>query len=106
MLLRSLWHWLKNSDQGYVRVVGDAQGVLSALLKRASKTPLLNGLIKEITQWLAQQFRSVETLHVWSEYNFWPDSLSRLKDPNSPAPVPRELESLPLALKAQTFWRE
>lgn len=38
MVLRALWCWLRPKSQGYVRVVGDAQGVLAAFLKRSAKS--------------------------------------------------------------------
>lgn len=47
MVLRLLWCWLKPEIQGYVRIVGDAQGVLFALIKRSAKSLLLNIVVRE-----------------------------------------------------------
>eukprot|EP00435_Cladocopium_sp_Y103_P039159 s1436_g10.t1 len=69
----------KVSEKGVVRVVGDAEGVLSALIKRSAKAPLLNAVVREITFLLARNFQALETVHVWSEYNEWADALSDAK---------------------------
>ena len=105
MVLRSLWCWLKSGQQGFVRIRGDAQGVLSALLKRSAESPLLNVVVREITLVLAADFRSLETIHIWSEYNKLADALSRVKDPNQPAKHPAELKSVPHLEDAPQFWR-
>lgn len=105
MVLRSLWCWLKPGQQGFVRIRGDAKGVLSALLKRSAESPLLNVVVREITLVLAADFRSLETIHIWSEYNKLADALSRVKDPNQPADHPAELKSVPHLEDAPQFWR-
>lgn len=106
MVLRALWCWMKPGVPGYVRVVGDAQGVLMALLKRSARSPLLNAVVREITLFLARDFRSLETMHVWSEYNEWADALSRIKDPNKPAEIPVALKQLPLLEDAPQYWHK
>lgn len=104
MVLRALWCWLKPNRQGFVRVVGDAEGVLSALLKRSAKAPLLNAVVREISLLLARNFQALETVHVWSEYNEWADALSRIKDPNKPAVYPRELQHCIHVEDAPQYW--
>ena len=42
MMLRSLQCWMTAAMQGFVRVLGDAQGVLASLIKRSANAPLLN----------------------------------------------------------------
>ena len=105
IVLRALWCWLTDRDQGFVRIRGDAEGVLAALLKRSSKSPLLNKVVVQITLTLARQFRALEALHVWSEQNVWADALSRLHDPNDPACIPLELRNLPLKTSTPEYWR-
>ena len=105
MVLRALWCWLKLGQQGYVRIRGDAEGVLAALLRRSAKSPLLNTVVREITLLLARDFRSLETIHVWSEYNELADALSRIKDPNKPAVFPAELMHLKHHEDAPQYWQ-
>lgn len=38
MMLRCLWLWVQPHEQGYIRICGDAQGVLAALVKNAEIT--------------------------------------------------------------------
>ena len=76
MMLRRLWARVTTNGQGYIRVRGDAQGVLAALVKRAAKSPLLNEVTKEAALHLAVHFASIEALHLWSEQNEWADALS------------------------------
>ena len=99
MLLRALWHWLCPGEQGFIRVRGDAQGVLAAVVKRAAISPLLNNIVREIALVLAADFTSIEALHVWSEDNEWADALSR-------GVCPFELASLPQSHVAQSRWSE
>ena len=104
MMLRALWCWLKVESQGFVRIVGDAQGVLAALLKRSAKSPLLNLVVREVTLLLAWNFRSLETIHVWSEHNEWADALSRIKDPHKPARRPDALLTCRHLEDAPQYW--
>ena len=104
MMLRALWCWLKVESQGFVRIVGDAQGVLAALLKRSAKSPLLNLVVREVTLLLARNFRSLETIHVWSEHNEWADALSRIKDPHKPARRPDALLTCRHLEDAPQYW--
>ena len=106
MVLRSLWCWLKPNLQGFVRIVGDAEGVLNAVLRRSAKSPLLNLVVREITLFLARDFKSLETIHVWSEYNEWADALSRVKDPNKPADIPQALLHIPHLEDAPQYWHK
>ena len=96
IVLRALWCWMKFGQQG----------VLSALLRRSAKSPLLNNVVREITLFLAKDFKSLETIHVWSEYNELADSLSRIKDPNKPAVIPEVLKSCHLLEDAPQFWHK
>ena len=97
---------MKRGVQGVVRIVGDAEGVLKALLKRSAQSPLLNEVVREITLYLAADFKSLETIHVWSEYNEWADSLSRIKDPNKPAEIPDALRHLPHLEDGPQYWHK
>ena len=104
MMLRCLWNWMTPDLQGFVRIRGDAEGVLAAFLKRSAKSPLLNKVVKEVTLHLAINFRSLEALHVWSEDNTWADSISRLSDPNKTEVYPPELCALPRVIDSPQFW--
>lgn len=68
--------WAQPHEQGHIRLRGDAQGVLAALVKRAAKAPLLNEVTKEVALHLAVHSSSLEALHVWSELNECADTLS------------------------------
>ena len=78
MMLRCLWTWVRATEQGCIRIRGDAQGILAALVKRAAKSPLLN---EESSQ------------------NEWADALSR-------GQMPRELSHLPRVEHAPELWHE
>lgn len=106
MVLRALWCWLEKDSQGYVRIVGDAQGVLSALLKRSAKSPLLNRVAREISLFLAKNYLAIEALHIWSEHHEWADALSRVKDPNKPARRPEEFLGLRHREDAPQYWHD
>lgn len=96
MALRCLWQWMKPS---FVRIRGDAQGVLSAFIKGCSSTPLLNNVVKEVTLILAKHFTALQAVHVWSEANTWADELFR-------GTCPPELPALPTVMHSQTQWHE
>ena len=64
MMLRCMWHWLRDEDQGFVRIRGDAQGVLSALIKRSAASPLLNNVVKEVASHLALRHQTLEAIHI------------------------------------------
>ena len=98
MMLRCFWAWMTPAEQGFVRIRGDAQGALQALVKRAAISPLLNKVTKEVALHLAIHFTSLEALHVWSEDNKWADALSR-------GSMPPELSHLPRTPKAPEYWR-
>ena len=104
MMLRCLWNWMTPDLQGFVRIRGDAEGVLAALVKLSAKSPLLNRIVKEASLHLAVNFRSLEALHVWSEDNTWADSISRVNDPNIFAEYPPELCALPRVIDSPQFW--
>ena len=106
MMLRCLWNWMTPELHGYVRIRGDAEGVLMAFVKRSAISPLLNRVVKEVTLHLAVNFRSLETLHVWSEDNTWADAISRLSDPNQPADYPPILSSLPRVVESPQYWHD
>ena len=106
MMLRCLWNWMTPEFQGYVRIRGDAEGVLMAFVKRSAISPLLNRVVREVTLHLAVNFRSLETLHVWSEDNTWADAISRLSDPNQPADYPPILSSLPRVVESPQYWHD
>ena len=99
MMLRCLWACVKTGDQGYIRIRGDAQGVLFALVRRAAKAPLLNEVTKEAALRLAVHFASLEAPRLWSEQNVWADALSR-------GQMPRELSHLPRVERAPELWHE
>ena len=98
MMLRSLQCWMTAAMQGFVRVRGDAQGVLASLIKRSANAPLLNRVVREIALHLALNFTSLEALHVWSEDNVWADQLSR-------GECPPELRSVPQVVDPPNLWR-
>lgn len=75
MMLRCLWLWVTPHEQGFIRIRGDAQGVLAAFVKRAARSPLLNAVTKEAALHLAVHFASLEGMRVWSELNECADSL-------------------------------
>ena len=63
MMLRCLWCWMKaDTSGGFVRIRGDAQGVLAAFVKRSAKSPLLNNIVKEVSLHLARHLCSLEAL--------------------------------------------
>ena len=97
MMLWCLWHWLEGEDQGFVRIRGDAQGVLSALIKRSAASPLLNNVVKEVALHLALHHQTLEAIHLWSESNVWADMLSR-------GECPQELARLPRVANPKTRW--
>lgn len=67
MALRCLWRCAEPQKQGFVRLKGDALGVLAAFVKRSAASPLLNKVVKEVAWRFAFHFASLETLHVWNE---------------------------------------
>ena len=97
MMLRCLWHWMDGTSQGFIRIRGDAQGVLSAFVKRSAASPLLNLIVKEVALQLAIHHQTLEALHIWSETNLWADMLSR-------GECPEELRQLPRVMNARTNW--
>ena len=107
MMLRCLWCWMKaDTSGGFVRIRGDAQGVLAAFVKRSAKSPLLNNIVKEVSLHLARHLCSLEALHLWSEQNEHADLLSRLADPKGPGKLPEELASLPEVRVVPVLWHE
>ena len=108
MKLRCLWCWMKaDTSGGFVRIRGDAQGVLAAFVKRSAKSPLLNKIVKEVSfAFSSTHMCSLEALHLWSEQNEHADLLSRLADPKGPGKLPMELVSLPEVQVAPERWHE
>ena len=98
MLLRCLHCWMNAAMQGFVRVRGDAQGVLASVVKKSASAPLLNRVVREITLHLALNFTSIEALHVWSEDNIWADKLSR-------GECPPELRGVSRVVDPPNLWR-
>ena len=58
-------------------MVGDAEGVLKAVVAKKAKCPGINVLIAEIGLVLARTPFDLEAAHIWSEENTTADVLSR-----------------------------
>lgn len=98
MMLKCVWQWLEPNRQGFIRIRGDAQGVLASLVKRSAHSPLLNKVVREMALYLARHFVALEALHVWSENNTWADQLSR-------GIWPSELAGLPTVDAPRHYWQ-
>ena len=61
-----------------LHLIGDAEGVLRAVVKRKAKCPALNLIMAEISLTLSQTPWELEAAHIWSEENAIADALSRI----------------------------
>ena len=62
---------------GTLQLIGDAEGVLKAVLARRARCPVINKIIMEIQLILGQSMADLFASHIWSEENEVADQLSR-----------------------------
>ena len=60
-----------------MHVIGDAEGVLRAVLARRAKAPTINKLVMEIQLALGPSMQDLHATHIWSEDNGVADQLTR-----------------------------
>ena len=77
MILLAIRQWVVVGLRGRITVIGDAEGVLSAITRLKSNDPVINDMAKEAALILAPKGLSLEALHVWGEENCTADALSR-----------------------------
>ena len=79
MLLLAVTTWQQTliDVSGSMQVIGDAEGVLKAVLARRAKAPTINKLVMEIQLVLGPSMQDIYATHIWSEDNEIADMLSR-----------------------------
>ena len=80
LLACATWHKELTHQAGELRLTGDAEGVLRAVLSRRSRSPIINLIIMELQYLLGQTMHDIYAVHVWSEDNHVADALSRLDE--------------------------
>ena len=80
LLACATWHEELTYQAGELRLTGDAEGVLRAVLSRRSKSPIINLIIMELQHVLGQTMHDIYAVHVWSKDNHVADALSRLNE--------------------------
>ena len=90
-MLLALRLWINSPYRGMIRILGDAEGVLSGIVRLAAKSPQVNLIALEAALILAPTGRQLEALHLWSEDNGVADDLSRVAQG---VPIPWFLESI------------
>lgn len=77
LLAISTWQQTLIDVPGAMHVIGDAEGVLRAVLARRAKAPTINKLVMEIQLVLGPSMQGLYATHIWSEDNEIADQLSR-----------------------------
>ena len=82
MLLVAIVTWKHHFVQhsGKLTIVGDAKGVLQAILLPRAKAPSVNRVIMELQMTLGASMHDLRGEHVWSEDNGVADALSRMAE--------------------------
>ena len=81
------WRHLLSRAAGTLELIGDAEGVLKAVLARRAKSPVVNSIIMEIQLMLGNTMHDLFASHVWTDDNGVADLLSRLSEGK---PLPEE----------------
>ena len=79
MLLLAIATWQQTlvDIPGAMHAIGDAEGVLKAVLARRAEAPTINKLAMEIQLVLGPSMQDLYATHIWSEDNEIADQLSR-----------------------------
>ena len=80
LLALQLWTPIVVERGRNLRIIGDAQGVLRAVVAKRARHPQLNLAIAEMKLVLAPCAFALEAEHIWSEKNAIADQLSRLSE--------------------------
>ena len=91
-ILIAMRTWLTKwaGQQLFVHVRSDAAAALGAIHKLKSKCPSINALVREIALDVAEGLYEVNLAeHLPGHENIWADSLSRLREPDTPKALPK-----------------
>ena len=82
MLLIAVSTWLQDimDLHGKLELLGDALGILKAILARRARCPTINKVIMELQLLLGRTMFDMQAAHLWSEKNIIADALSRLPE--------------------------
>ena len=89
MLLIAVATWIEDIQKTFstFEVVGDALGILKAVITRKARCPTINLLIMELQLLLGRSMYDMYATHIWSEKNDIADKLSRYGEGAS---IPRQ----------------
>ena len=98
----STWQPFLAAERGPVQFRGDALGVLSAVIQKKARAPLLNLVVGETAVILCPLGQELSAVHIWSEWNVVCDLLSRRK---SGEPFPPVVATAKLSTPQRREWR-